>query len=56
MGGGMRSWGWLILKFSSERSVWAPMGDGVSQSSRGGHDGAGTPSGAGTVQQQEPGP
>lgn len=24
MGGGMRSWGWLILKFSSERSVWAP--------------------------------
>ena len=20
----MRSWGWLILKFSSERSVWAP--------------------------------
>lgn len=39
-----------------ERSVWAPMGDGVSQSSRGGHDDAGTPSGAGTVQQQEPGP
>jgi len=24
MGGGMRSWGWLILKFSSERSVCAP--------------------------------
>lgn len=24
IGGGMRSWGWLILKFSSERSVWAP--------------------------------
>ena len=20
----MRSWGWFILKFSSERSVWAP--------------------------------
>lgn len=24
IGGGMRSCGWLILKFSSERSVWAP--------------------------------
>jgi hypothetical protein len=24
IGGGMRSWGWLILKFSSDRSVWAP--------------------------------
>lgn len=24
MGGGMRSWGWLMRKFSSERSVWAP--------------------------------
>lgn len=24
MGGGMRSKGWLILKFPRERSVWAP--------------------------------
>jgi hypothetical protein len=24
MGGGIRSWGWLIRKFSSERSVCAP--------------------------------
>ena len=24
MGGGMRSCGWLMRKFSSERSVWAP--------------------------------
>ena len=24
MGGGMRSWGWLMREFSSERSVWAP--------------------------------
>lgn len=24
MGGGMRSWGWFILKFSSDRSVCAP--------------------------------
>jgi hypothetical protein len=24
IGGGMRSCGWLILKFSRERSVWAP--------------------------------
>lgn len=24
MGGGMRSWGWFILKFSSDLSVWAP--------------------------------
>lgn len=23
-GGGMRSWGWLMRKFSRERSVWAP--------------------------------
>ena len=24
MGGGIRSWGWLILKFSNDRSVCAP--------------------------------
>jgi len=24
MGGGIRSWGWLMRKFSRERSVWAP--------------------------------
>ncbi len=24
MGGGMRSWGWLMRKFSRDRSVWAP--------------------------------
>lgn len=24
MGGGIRSWGWLMRKFSRDRSVWAP--------------------------------